>query len=213
MKYARMYIDALTDVMAAVVGSSAVLVIGLWAIGLIVPISVGQYSIAQQDVPAHKHFTLHNYISSEDAAVLLAHDPEVLFVDVRDSVEIAQAGRPEPIDAIVPVRVQTDAFDAALQEYVLADNPDFLETMARVIAAHGKTRDDLIIVTCGSGYRSAVAAEKLVEAGYTNVWHIPDGYPGDEKPGLNSHNAWQIAGLAWTDVPFPGGAWQKMITY
>ncbi|SLN61659.1 rhodanese-like domain-containing protein [Pseudooctadecabacter jejudonensis] len=162
--------------------------------------------LAVDDVPKHAQFPLHNYISSIEAAELVAADPDILFVDVRDEAEIANFGRPLPVNAIVPVRIQSDTFNETLNEYVLVDNPDFLDQMATLLANRGQDRGTMILLTCGSGYRSAVAARILVDAGYTNVWHIPDGYDGDEKLGLNAQNAWQLAGLDWTYLPLESTA-------
>ena len=36
-------------------------------------------------------------------------------------------------------------------------------------------KDTIIIVYCASGMRSATAAEKLIEAGYTNVYNLDGG--------------------------------------
>jgi len=194
--------DSARAVMTNVLGGCAVVVAGLASVQVVMPLYAKPVGISTIDVPVHKHFALHHYISSNEAAKLLTLSPDILFVDVRDTAEVAAFGRPQQVDAIVPVRVQTDQFDEDLQEHVLADNPDFLDQMAALVADQGKNRDSLIILTCGSGYRSTAAASILADAGYTNVWHIPDGYTGDEKVGLNDQNAWQLAGLAWTNAPF-----------
>jgi len=65
--------------------------------------------------------------------------------------------------------------------------------MQNVLTVENKTKNDMIILTCGSGMRSAKAADSLTRAGYKNVWHIPDGYAGDDKVGINSQNAWKLA--------------------
>ena len=156
------------------------------------------YGVNSLTVAQAKATPLMKYISSRKAYEFLSDDPHILFVDVRDPIEISQSGRPVPIDAIVPVRLQSTKFDPNLGEFSLVDNPDFISHMKNVFDTHGKSKHDMVIITCGSGYRSAEAVHKLVAAGYTNVWHIPDGYAGDEKPGLNTHNAWKLAGLPWT---------------
>lgn len=150
------------------------------------------------------------YLSSSKANDVLKGQPEILFVDVRDPVEVALAGHPAPVDKIVPVRLQSDVFDAAINEFMLVPNKNFLKEMNATIEAAGKTRDDMIFVTCGSGYRSAEAVRILVAAGYTNVWHIPDGYDGDEKRGMNTQNAWQNAGLPWSRDLVMDTPWVKV---
>ena len=138
------------------------------------------------------------YLTSQDAYSLLSADPNIFFVDVRDPVEVKLTGHPSMIDAVIPVRAQSNIFDEELKEWALKDNPDFLMYMEQALATFGKSRHDMIIITCGSGWRSAHAARLLHDAGYTDVWHIPDGYVGEEKRGLNLANAWQLEGLPWS---------------
>ncbi len=144
------------------------------------------------------------YMTSEEAFDLLTKDPDILFVDVRDPVEVVLNGHPSLIDAVVPVRAQSTVFDEQILEWELKDNPNFFLSMEKTLVAFGKSRNDMIIITCGSGWRSAVAARKLHDAGYTDVWHITDGYDGEEKRGFNSENAWKLAGLPWSYDQVPG---------
>lgn len=158
-----------------------------------------------------KHTPLGLYLSSEEAFELLNLSPETLFIDVRDPVEISIMGHPRGIDAIVPFKVYSDQFDESIGEYTLVENPEFLSEMDSILAAFGKSKTDEIVVTCGSGWRSAAAVRKLAEDGYTNAWHVVDGYEGEEKIGSNSDNAWQLAGLPWTTTEtVPGSAWRKL---
>lgn len=138
------------------------------------------------------------YLTSNDAYELLAQDPNILFIDVRDPVEVRLFGHPAEIDAIIPVQAQSTVFDEDLKEWALKDNPNFIMYMEDALAHFRMEKTDTIIVTCGSGRRSALAARKLHEAGFTDVWHIPDGYAGEEKPGINIANAWKLAGLPWS---------------
>lgn len=152
------------------------------------------------------------YMSSPKAFRMISEDPEILFIDVRDPLEVAMAGHPMAIDKIVPIQVQSDTFDAELNEFALVPNEHFLKQMKLALAERGKSKHDLIIVTCGSGYRSAEAVRKLSAAGYTNVWQIPDGYAGDEKRGMNLENAWQNAGLPWSEELIAETPWVKAMS-
>lgn len=155
-------------------------------------------SVDPTQLPAHKVTKDARYLSSHDAYHLIWEDPAILFVDVRDAIEIAQFGHPKNVDANIPVRIQSFGTRAMPQTDALALNPDFLDSMNRLRDAFGKSRHDMIILTCGSGRRSAEAARILGEHGYTNVWHVPDGYEGDEAIGYNTDNAWKAAGLPWS---------------
>ena len=79
-------------------------------------------------------------------------------------------------------------------------NANFLADFERVARREGIGKDDPIFVICRSGARSAVAARKLIEAGYTNVWNIVEGFEGDKdkKTGKRTVNGWKNAGLPWT---------------
>ena len=156
---------------------------------------------------------MENYVSSQDAYRFLSRNPDVLLIDVRDPDEIAKTGLPEPADAIVPFRLQSTRFDHTLGQFALVNNARFLASMEAVLAAHGQTREDLIIVTCGSGRRASQAARYLFKNRYTNIWIIPDGYDGDTQPGMNAHNAWKLAGLPWIDPPDLGTEWARLMPY
>jgi len=174
--------------------------------------AAGPFSdIDASGLPSAKQTSLGLYVSSERAFKIVTDAPETLFIDVRDPMEVAVTGHPSGVDKIVPVRVQSDLFDAELGEFMLVPNTGFLKQMDAALADAGKSRHDLIIITCGSGYRSARAVELLASAGYTNVWHIPDGYAGDEKPGMNARNAWQNAGLPWSDDLVAKTPWIKAV--
>ena len=125
-----------------------------------------------ENVPARKQTPQGKYLSVHQAHELLSKDTDIIFIDVRDSVEVSRAGHPDMIDAIVPIHIQTNQYNEDLGEFMLAENPNFISEMSAVLKSKNKTRDNKIIITCGSGVRSAMAAHKLSMYGYTNVWHI-----------------------------------------
>ena len=64
-------------------------------------------------------------------------------------------------------------------------------------------KDDTIVLICRSGKRSAKAASLMAKAGYTNVYHLVDGYEGDKanegpSKGQRVVNGWKSAGLPWS---------------
>jgi hypothetical protein len=65
--------------------------------------------------------------------------------------------------------------------------------------------DDIILVTCRSGGRSALAVNQLAEAGFKHIYNITDGFEGDivKDPesvfqGQRMKNGWKNSGLPWT---------------
>ena len=154
--------------------------------------------IESSELPAFKRTPEERYFSSRDVFRLVWAEPSILFIDVRDPVEVALSGHPEKIDAVVPVQILGLDETGDPRDAELVDNPAFRNKMTKVLLANNKSRHDLIIVTCGSGRRSAMATRILSENGYTNVWHVPDGYDGDDVVGYNRRNAWKDAGLPWS---------------
>jgi len=177
------------------------------------PASAEDFSsdVRASDVMPEKATPFGLYMSSSKAHRLVSEDPDILLVDVRDPLEIALLGHPQPVDAVVPIHVQSDLFDPEINEYALVPNGKFLDQRSEVLSEAGKSKHDLIILTCGSGYRSAEAARKLSSAGYTNVWHIPNGYVGDDKIGMNVQNAWLNAGLPWSYSLIDETPWIKAV--
>jgi len=151
-------------------------------------------------VPERKQTHSSNYLSSAVANEMVMANPGIFFVDVRGPKEVARVGHPANIDAIVPVKVEGPDFDEVLKEHILVENPDFVEKMQLALSKADRGLHDMVIVICGSGVRSALAVRELEEHGFTNVWHIPDGYDGDDKPGLNTQNAWKNAQLPWSET-------------
>jgi len=151
-------------------------------------------------VPERKQTASSNYLSSAVAHDMVTASPGIFFVDVRDVNEVKGFGHPVHIDAIVPVMSEGPEFDEALNEYKLVENPDFVAKIRLAMSKADRGPNDMLIVSCGSGVRSAMAVRKLEQSGFTNVWHIPDGYEGDDKPGWNTQHAWKIADLPWSDT-------------
>ncbi len=148
------------------------------------------------------------YLSPADAAAALAADPAIVFVDVRDPIEVAFVGHAEPMDAIVPFQTATLDFDPAEGEYRMESNPGFVAGVDAVMAREGKERSDAVFVICRSGNRSASAADELAAAGYSNVWNLVEGFEGDkDADGARAANGWRNAGLPWSYTLTAAQAW------
>ncbi len=75
----------------------------------------------------------------------------------------------------IPAFDQTYEWDAEKKHFPLKPNPDFMEKITKVF-----NPDDVILVTCRSGGRSAIATNQLAKAGFKNVYNITDGFEGDK---------------------------------
>ncbi len=167
-------------------------------------------SVTSADLPEKKRTTLELYLTPEDAAAALAADPSIVFIDVRDPVEVMFVGHADPADAIVPLRTLTHGFDPEKGAYKMAPNPDFIDQVAAVMEREGKGTDDPVFVTCQSGGRTAQAANALAKAGYSNVWALFEGIEGDldTETGRRDVNGWKNADLPWSYKITAQQAWQ-----
>lgn len=151
------------------------------------------------------------YLTPTDAHAALTADPGIVFIGVRDPIEVAFVGHAAGMDANVPVRIATHDFDAERRTYRMVANDAFVAEVEAVLAREGLGRDAPVLVMCRSGGRSAAAAAKLlIAAGFTNVWNVVEEFEGDADPatGARALNGWRNAGLPWGYKIAPEAAWQ-----
>jgi rhodanese-related sulfurtransferase len=105
----------------------------------------------------------------------------------------------------IPFLIQTYQWDPAKKNFPMKPNPDFVTGVMKV----AKPADTLLVM-CRSGGRSAMAVNKLTEAGFKNVYNITDGMEGDvvDDPqsvflGQRMRNGWKNSGLPWSYDPNP----------
>ena len=167
-----------------------------------------QYVCAQQEgfeLPEAKQTTLGLYLSAREAYEKWGADPEnITVLDVRTTEEYLYVGH-APMAWNVPLMSQTYDWNADKQSLSMRPNPDFLSQVMDFAQP-----SDTILVMCRSGGRSAMAVNKLAEAGYTNVYQIIDGFEGDpvKDPGSvfqgqHLRNGWKNSGIPWTYQPNP----------
>lgn len=76
----------------------------------------------------------------------------------------------------------------------LSRNPRFAKELE---AKTGK--DEVILLLCRSGKRSAAAAETAAKAGFRNAFNVLEGFEGDldDLQRRGAFNGWRFAGLPW----------------
>lgn len=76
----------------------------------------------------------------------------------------------------------------------LSRNPRFAKELE---AKAGK--DEVILLLCRSGKRSAAAAEAATKAGFRKVFNVQEGFEGDldDLQRRGTFNGWRHAGLPW----------------
>tara|TARA_B100000035_G_C20827171_1_gene476999 strand:+ start:269 stop:556 length:288 start_codon:yes stop_codon:yes gene_type:complete len=85
---------------------------------------------------------------------------------------------------VIDVREKHE-FDAGSFEGALHLSKGVLE---RDIEKHPISNDDRIVLYCGGGFRSALAAESLTRMGYANVYSLWGGWRSLVSEGLASPN-------------------------
>ncbi len=154
------------------------------------------------DVPSDekKRTSLNKYVTALEAYEMWKADPQkVAILDVRTPEEYVFVGHPA-MAVNIPSEVWTGKWSDEKKDFPLAPNPDF--------EAQVKTRfktDDTLLVICRSGHRSAAAIERLVAAGFTNLYNVVDGFEGDKVADAESYfkgkrmrNGWKNSGAPWT---------------
>ena len=163
-------------------------------------------AIDASQVPENKQTELGLYLLPEEAWDMLQADAEkILFLDVRTRAEVSYVGMPTPADALVPF-VEHDPFwawDDKRNAFRLEPVQEFVDEALRRLEEKGLDKNDKVFVMCRSGTRSAMAANRLAKAGFTQVYNLVEGFEGDTSKaavdkGQRTVNGWKNAGLPWS---------------
>ena len=152
------------------------------------------------NLPKEKQTALGLYVTAKEAYAKWHAAPEqVKILDVRTPEEYLFVGSPEMAWKI-PVIAQSYEWDAAKEKFPMKLLPDFVARVQTVAKP-----DDIILVTCRSGGRSAIACNLLAQAGFKNVYNIIDGMEGDANGDSASvaqaqplKDGWKNSGCPWT---------------
>jgi rhodanese-related sulfurtransferase len=149
-------------------------------------------------------------ISTQDALALSSQKDNVLFVDVRDPVEILFVGFTDAVDINIPyLIVDRTQWDSENGRFRLYRNPDFAAEIEAALQARGMDKTATVITMCRSGSeRGEPSAAFLKENGFANARYVVHGFQGSaikEGPqkGLRLLNGWQNDGLPWQSKPNP----------
>lgn len=130
---------------------------------------------------------------------------QILFVDVRDAVEIMFIGFTDVVDINIPFMLaDRTSFLADKGRFAMSRNPEFAAGIEQALKDKGLSSDALIITMCRSGSsRGKPSADYLLENGFSNVKYIDHGFQGSgakdgKKAGMRIVNGWQNAGLPWS---------------
>jgi len=142
---------------------------------------------------------------TETYKIIQEQRDEVLFVDVRDPVEIMYVGGTHEVDANIPfLIVDRHDWDEENNRFRHNINPDFVAEINAALKAKGLDQDAMIITMCRSGgERGEPSARFLVENGFKNTRYVVNGFQGDsikegDRAGFRLKNGWQNSGKPWT---------------
>ena len=131
-------------------------------------------------------------------------DQKMLFVDVRDPVEIMFIGFADAVDINIPfLLVDRTQWNAERNIFPMNRNPEFVEQIKAELVKRGLDENTEVITMCRSGSeRGEPSAKVLREAGLVNARFVVHGFQGDalsEGPqaGMRLQNGWQNSGLPW----------------
>ena len=152
------------------------------------------------DLPEGKRTTLGLYATAVQAYEAWAANPDdVTILDVRTPEEFMFVGHPD-MAWNVPIFMQTLDWDEQRGRFSMTPVPEFVDNVKKIASL-----DDTIYLICRSGGRSAMAVDKLAEAGFTNVFTVTDGVEGDKVKdethpdfGHRTINGWKNSELPWT---------------
>jgi len=152
------------------------------------------------ELPKEKQTVLGLYVTAREAYEKWTTAPDkIKILDVRTPDEYMNIGH-AAMAWNIPAFLQTYSWDENKQHFSIRPNLDFMSHVKQVFKA-----DDIILVTCRSGGRSAWAVNQLAAAGFKNVYNITDGVEGDlvDDPqsvfvGKRMKNGWKNSGLPWT---------------
>ncbi len=134
----------------------------------------------------------------------------MLFIDVRDPVEIMFIGFTDSVDLNIPyLMVDRTQWDADKNRFRLYRNPDFITQVEQALKERGLDKNATIITMCRSGSeRGLPSAQFLIDNGFKNARYVINGFQGSslkegEKTGFRIQNGWQNSGLPWGSKPNP----------
>lgn len=149
-------------------------------------------------------------MSAQDTQALILQNKNVLFIDVRDPIEIMFIGFTDAVDINIPfLMVDRSQWDAKNNRFRLYQNPDFIKQVKAALTAKGLGDDATIITMCRSGSeRGLPSANFLEKSGFKNAHYVIHGFQGDSikegsKSGFRIKNGWQNEGLQWESKPNP----------
>ena len=119
---------------------------------------------------------------------------EAVLIDIRSTIEHQFVGH--PVDAVhIP---WSDGPDWARNDNFVTD----VQSLLYAKNSQDEPKQQPVVLMCRSGARTQSAGAALIDAGFTNVAHVSDGFEGDKDS--NHHrgniNGWRFFNLPWVQT-------------
>ena len=146
------------------------------------------------------------YVDSAEVFQMKQEQGEkMLFIDVRDPIEIMFTGFTDVIDINIPYKLANrHEWNSKKPVYAMEINPHFEKQISSALEERSLTKDAPVVLMCRSGgTRGAPSAKALWGKGYTRVYVVTDGFEGGKiKSGDNKNwrlkNGWKNSDLPWS---------------
>jgi len=136
-----------------------------------------------------------------DEAVALMLEAVFAYVDVRSTTEFELGDSAGAF--IIPWQLPANQHQA---DVGMRDNLDFMRVVRRNFGPQDK-----LIIGCRTGHRSLIAAQRLVDAGFTNVVELRGGFAGGRDAfGRVAAPGWQQADLPVALSAEPGRSYSEL---
>lgn len=131
-------------------------------------------------------------LTAKAAWKLLQENPRAMLVDIRSTMEYLFVGHPSSAIHV-----------AWLDEPDWTVNPHFVTDVRKVMLGGATSHDNIggapVVLICRSGKRSIDAGKALLEAGFSEVFYVDEGFEGelDENHHRGTLGGWRFHGLPW----------------
>jgi len=138
------------------------------------------------------------YVTAKEAFEQWNADKDgVKILDCRTPEEYVFVGH-APMAHNIPSRFMSYDFNAETKAYAMKPNDGF------VAAVQAKFKpNDVIMIMCRSGQRSAESVNRLTDAGFAKVYTIIDGFEGDTEKDQQSPNFGKRTVNGWQNAKLP----------
>ena len=170
---------------------------------LVVPLLILNFAVvswADSTLPKKKQTDLGLYVTAKEAFTKWHAEPnKIKILDVRTPCEYIFVGH-APMATNIPIEFFKDGINLEKMKPVMLLNEKFVDEVKKKFK-----ETDTILVMCRSGSRSAIAVNKLAQAGFKNAYNVTDGFEGDKLHAEDSYNngkrivnGWKNSGASWT---------------